>query len=102
MSADITATLSHIESKLPYLHEDMDALKEGCKRDSGAKSPGLGASSDLPTLVNMEDKVTIELSWAEKMEMESGKAGDRLHPVKVGEGTEAILRQAFTPLKNAD
>ena len=85
MSADIAATLSRIESKLSSLHEDGDALKDGCERDSGAKSPDLEASSDLPTLGNVEDEVTTELSWAEKMELESSEAGDRLRQVKVGE-----------------
>ena len=99
MSTEIATTLSRIESKLSSLREDVDALKDGRERDSGTKSPDLGASSDLPTLRNVEDEVTTELSWAEKMELESG---DRLRPVKVGEATEAILQQAFTPLKNAD
>ena len=102
MSTEIAATLSRIESKLSSLREDVDALKDGRERDLGAKSPDLGASSDLPTLGNVEDEVTTELSWAEKMELESGEASDRLRPVKVGEATEAILQQAFTPLKNAD
>lgn len=102
MSTEIAETLSRIESKLSSLREDVDALKDGRERDSGAKSPDLGASSDLPTLGNVEDEVTTELSWAEKMELESGEAGDRLRPAKVGEATEAILQQAFTPLKNAD
>ena len=79
----------------------MDALKDGHKCDLGVKSPGLGASSDL-LLVNVEDKVTTQLSWAERMKLDPGKAADRLRPVKVGEATEAILQQAFTPLKNAD
>ena len=102
MSAEIAATLSRIESKLSSLREDVDALKDGRKRDSGAMSPSPWASSDLPTLVNVEDEVTTKLNWAEKMELESSKAGDRLRPVKVREATEAILQQAFTPLKNAN
>ena len=62
----------------------MDALKDGYEHNSGTKSPGLGASSDLPTLVNVEDEVTTEFSWAEKMELDSGEAGDGLRTVKVG------------------
>ena len=62
MSTEIAATLSRIESKLSSLREDVDALKDGRERDWGAKSPDLGASSDLPTFGNVEDKVTTELS----------------------------------------
>ena len=36
------------------------------------------------------------------MELEPGKAGDQIRPVKVGETTETILQRAFAPLKNAD
>ena len=78
----------------------MDALKEGHERNMGAKSQRV--SSDLPTLTNEVDKVTSELSWAERMEFKSGKAGDQICPVKVGEAVETILQEAFTPLKNAD
>lgn len=72
MLADIASTLSRIESQLSSLRKDVDALKDGRERDSGAKSPGLRASSDLPMPVNVEDEVKTELSWAEKMELESG------------------------------
>ena len=51
----------------------MDALKDSCKCNSGTKSLGLEASSDLPMIVNMEDEVTTELSWAEKMKLESSE-----------------------------
>ena len=96
MSGDIATTLSHIELTLLSFHKDVDVLKDR-KRDLGAKSP-----RDLPKLSHVDDEVTTELSWAERMELEPGKAGDCIHPVKVRESTEAILQEAFTPLKNAD
>ena len=101
MSRDISFTLDRIESTLSSLHKDVDALKEGRECDTGAKSPQR-VSSDLPTLMNEDDKVIPELSRAERMELEPGEAGDRIRPVKVGEATETILQGAFTPLKNAD
>ena len=101
MSLDIASTLSRIESSLSSLRKDVDALKEDRERDLGAKSPK-GVSSDQPTNSHVDDEVTTELSWAERMELESGEAGDRIHPVKVRESTETILQGAFAPLKNAD
>ena len=34
------------------------------------------------------------------MKLEPNKVGDQIHPVTVGEPTEAILQVAFAPLKN--
>ena len=72
MAEEISSMLSRIESILSSLRKDVDALKEDCKCDTGAKSPQGVSSSDLRTPMNVDDEVTTVFSWAERMELETG------------------------------
>ena len=87
MSVDIASTLSHIESSLSSLCKDVDSLKEDRECDLGAKSPR-GCPLTCPQIHMWMTKSPPELSWVERMELESG---DCIHPVKVRESIETIL-----------
>ena len=94
MSGDISSTVTYIESILSLLRKDVDALKEGSEGKTGEKSPQW-VSSDFPRLTNEDNKVTPELSWAERMEFKPGGASDGICLVKVGEATETILQIVY-------
>lgn len=86
--------LACIEQMLSSMCEDVDTLKLDHEDDPGAKSPWRESFS-LPTSVHMEDEVATGVSCTERMELESGKASDQIHPVKVRETMEKLLLHSF-------
>ena len=66
--------LTRIKSSLSSLCQDVDAPKKVANTTEGLSFPRM--SSDLPALMNGDDKVTTAVSWAERMELETGKASN--------------------------